>query len=1007
MQIKGFIKVLASLLILVCLFYLSFSFVTKHYNEQAKEYSKGDIQKEFFYLDSLSASKVWLGYTLKECREKEINLGLDLKGGMNVILEVSVPDILRTLANNNNSENFNKAVGVAVKRQASSQDDFLTLFEQAYTEVDPNARLSTIFSTFELKEKISLASTNEEVMEVLRAEVDAAVSNSFNVLRTRIDRFGVVQPNIQRLENTGRILIELPGIKEPDRVRKLLQGTANLEFWETYELSELTESLVASNTLLRDMYAPQVDSTKVEAKEVVVEETEEAAKKSAIDSLTAMMSGDKKEIEKEQVTDEQSKKENPLFSILQINVNQNGQPADGAIIGTAHYSDTAKINEYLNMPQVKALLKSDLSVKWGVKAIDEKELYFQLYAIKVTNTADRKAPLEGDVITDAANDFAQHSSYATVTMQMNPDGANIWARLTEQNMGRCIAIVLDGYVYSAPRVNDKISGGRSEITGNFTVEEAKDLANVLKSGKMPAPARIVQEDVVGPSLGHEAITNGFMSFAIAFALVLLYMIFFYGLVPGLVADGVLLLNVFLLFGILASFKAVLTLPGIAGIVLTLGMAVDTNVLIYERIREELRGGKGLAKAVSEGYSNASSAIIDANLTTIITGIVLFVFGTGPIKGFATTLIIGIVTSLITGFILSRVVFQALAKSEKLKDLTFSSKAAKNFLQNTKIKFIEKRKIGYIISAIMIVVTIISFAQRGLDQGIDFSGGRNYIVGFDSKVQTEDVKKMLRLSFDGETPSVITVKSSSEDTEGEEIFKNRIRISTNFKIQDTAESVDGEIESRIFNGLKSILPKDITQTEFVNKHILSSQKVGPTVADDIKVSAMWAVLFAIIAIGLYILMRFRNVAFSIGGIVALIHDSIIILGLYSLLHGLMPFSLEINQAFIAAILTVIGYSINDSVVIFDRVREFRTLYPKRELSDTINDGLNSTLARTFNTSFTTIVVLLSIFLFGGESIRGFVFALLIGMVVGTYSSLFVAVPIAYESLKNSKEEKAKK
>ena len=994
MQIKGFIKVIASALILVCLFYLSFSFVTKHYADEAKAYAKGDIHQELKYLDSLSATKVWLGYTLKECREKEINLGLDLKGGMNVILEVSIPDILKSLANNNKSENFNKAIELALKKQASSQADFLTLFERSYKEIDPNARLSTIFSTFDLKDKISLSSTNEEVMQVLRSEVDGAVSNSFNVLRTRIDRFGVVQPNIQRLENSGRILIELPGIKEPDRVRKLLQGTANLEFWETYELKDITDNLIATNTLLKDIYAPQKDSIEVKADTTVVAD-QKTAQESAVDSLAALM-GSKKEEGPDKVSDEQREKENPLFSILQINLNQNGQPAEGPVVGVAHYSDTAKINRYLMMPQITALMKSDLSLKWGVKAIDEKGQFFQLYAIKVTNVAERKAPLEGDVITDAASDFGQYSSYATVNMQMNPDGANVWSRLTEQNIGKSIAIVLDGYVYSAPRVNDKISGGRSEITGNFTVEEAKDLANVLKSGKMPAPTRIVQEDVVGPSLGKEAIENGLISFAIAFALVLIYMIFFYGMVPGLIADAVLLLNVFLLFGILASFKAVLTLPGIAGIVLTLGMAVDTNVLIYERIREELRAGKGLAKAVAEGYRNASSAIIDANLTTIITGIVLFAFGTGPIKGFATTLIIGIVTSLITGFILSRVIFENIVKSEKYRDLSFTTNITKNFLQNIQIRFVEKRKIGYLLSGIIIIGSFISFGVRGLNQGIDFSGGRNYIISFEKAVKTEEIKGLLRDAFDGQTPGVITIKSNESSND------NRIRVSTNFRIDDNAESVDDDIHTRLYNGLKPLLGDDVTQDSFVNNSILSSQKVGPTVADDIKISAIWAIVLAILAIGLYIFIRFRNLAYSVGSIAALVHDAIFILGLYSLLYSIMPFSLEIDQAFIAAILTVIGYSINDTVIIFDRVREYRLLYPKRDAILTINDALNSTLSRTFNTTFTTFIVLFAIFAFGGESIRGFIFALLIGIIVGTYSSLFVAVPCAYEILKKDKK-----
>ncbi|MBQ3875351.1 MAG: protein translocase subunit SecD, partial [Bacteroidaceae bacterium] len=698
----------------------------------------------------------------------------------------------------------------------------------------------------------------------------------------------------------------------------------------------------------------------------------------------------------------QAEKENPLFSIFQVNVSNNGQPNPGCVVGMAHYSDTAKINRYFETKQVKQLLPSDLRFKWGVKAIDEKGQIFQLYAIKC-KSRDGKAPLEGDAISDASSDFGQYSSYAKVDMQMNSEGAKQWARLTEENKGRCIAIVLDGYVYSAPRVNDKISGGRSEITGDFTVEEAKDLANVLKSGKMPAPAVIVQEDVVGPSLGQEAIENGLVSAVLAFVLVLVYMVFFYGVVPGLVADGALIVNMFLLFGVLASFKAVLTLPGITGIVLTLGMAIDTNVLIYDRIREELRNGKQLYSAIEEGYSKATSAIIDGNLTTIITGIVLFLFGTGPIKGFATTLIIGILTSLLTGFVLSRVVYSFLTKRNKIsQDVKFCTNITKSWFQNTKFKFMESKKYAYIISGIILLVGVVSLCVRGLNQGIDFSGGRNYVVKFDKAVSTEEVKSALAASFDGDAPSVITIKSSEVDNSD-----SRVRISTNFKIEDQSQEIDGEIEGRLYNGLKSYLKPGTTQEQFANEYILSSQKVGPTVADDIKASAVVAITLSLLAIALYILLRFRNIAFSAGGVLALVHDSLVILGCYSLLYSVMPFSMEIDQAFIAAILTIIGYSINDTVVIFDRVREYRSLYPNRETASVFNDALNSTLGRTFNTSFTTLIVLIAIFIFGGESIRGFVFALLIGIFAGTYSSLFIASPIACSILKKKDKKNLKK
>ena len=1003
---KGFVTVIAFCLFIACAFYLSFSVVTSHFTDKAEEISQGDAVKYHNYLDSLSSEKVWLGYTLKECREKELNLGLDLKGGMNVLLEVSVPDIVKSLGDEN-SQNFMKALDLAKKRQSESQDDFLTLFEQAFKEVDPNAKLSTVFG-YGLKDNgVTINSTNDEVMKVLRAQVDAAVANSFQVLRTRIDRFGVVQPNIQRLENSGRILVELPGIKEPERVRKLLQGSANLEFWETYEVAEIISQLIKANDVLKQMNASTMvaDSAAADTAAAPAVAKTENGKDSLLNALKQEAAKDNESAKPAQASaaqKAQAEKENPLFSIFQVNVSNNGQPNPGCVVGMAHYSDTAKINRYFEAKQVKQILPSDLRFKWGVKAIDEKGQIFQLYAIKC-KSRDGKAPLEGDAISDASSDFGQYSSYAKVDMQMNSEGAKQWARLTEENKGRCIAIVLDGYVYSAPRVNDKISGGRSEITGDFTVEEAKDLANVLKSGKMPAPAVIVQEDVVGPSLGQEAIENGLVSAVLAFVLVLVYIVFFYGVVPGLVADGALLVNMFLLFGVLASFKAVLTLPGITGIVLTLGMAIDTNVLIYDRIREELRNGKQLYSAIEEGYSKATSAIIDGNLTTIITGIVLFLFGTGPIKGFATTLIIGILTSLLTGFVLSRVVYSFLTKRNKIsQDIKFCTNITKSWFQNTKFKFMESKKYAYVISGIILLVGVVSLCVRGLNQGIDFSGGRNYVVKFDKAVSTEEVKSALAASFDGDAPSVITIKSSEVDNSD-----SRVRISTNFKIEDQGQDVDGEIETRLYNGLKSYLKPGTTQEQFADEYILSSQKVGPTVADDIKASAVVAITLSLLAIALYILLRFRNIAFSAGGVLALVHDSLVILGCYSLLYSVMPFSMEIDQAFIAAILTIIGYSINDTVVIFDRVREYRSLYPNRETASVFNDALNSTLGRTFNTSFTTLIVLIAIFIFGGESIRGFVFALLIGIFAGTYSSLFIASPIACSILKKKDKKNLKK
>ncbi len=996
-QNKGFIKVVAVALILVCAFYLSFSFVTNSYEKKAQAYAQGDNAKYKHFMDSVLTDTVFLNYTLKECREKEMNLGLDLKGGMNVVLEISVPDIVKALSNDNKSEGFQRAIALATERQKRSQSDFLTLFEQAYKEVEPNGRLSAIFTTIDLKDKIQLSSSNADVMKVLRQEVDGAVSNSFNVLRTRIDRFGVVQPNIQKLENSGRILVELPGVKEPERVHKLLQGTANLEFWETYKAKELVQNFMAADNLLKELIVPaatEKDTIKTEDK---TETAKSETPKSLTDSLAAAMKTEKKEDEKAKtVSKAELEKRNPLLALL----NQGGISPEGAVVGIAHYNDTVKINQYLQMEQIKVLFPSDLSLKWGVKAIDKKDAFYELFAIK--SNRDNKAPLEGNVITNASTSFGEHSAYASVSMQMNPEGASIWAQLTDQNVGRCIAIVLDDYVYSAPVVNGKIPGGRSEISGRFTIEDAKDLANVLQSGKMPAPVRIVQEDVVGPSLGQEAINNGFISFVIAFVVILLYMILFYGKIPGLVADSMLFLNVFFLLGILASFKAVLTLPGIAGIVLTIGMAIDTNILIYERIREELRAGKLLNKAVANGYKHASSAIIDANLTSVITGVILFIFGTGPIKGFATTLIIGIITSFITGFILSQLVFDKILSSDKKLTIPFETKLFKNFLQNTHFNFIENRKIAYIISGILIVISCISIAVRGFNNGIDFSGGRNYMIRFDKNIETEQIKNMLSVVFEGHTPSVTIVKSGDADERN-----NRVRISTNYNITDNSDGADQKIIDLLYTGLKPLLKDDTTRDQFATENIMQMQKVGPSVADDIKRDAVWAIVIAIVGIGLYILIRFRGVAFSAGAIISLAHDAIVILGVYSLLHGFLPFSMEINQAFIAAILTVIGYSINDTVIIFDRVREYRTLYPKRSPHTMINEALNSTLCRTFNTTFSLFIVLVAIFAFGGDSIRDFIFALLIGTIIGTYSSIFIAIAVSYDVAKRKAKKQLKK
>jgi len=1011
MQNKGLVRILAVCLALVCAFYLSFSLVTSHYDKKAKEYAEGDAAKEYFYLDSIAGEKVWCGYTLKECREKEINLGLDLKGGMNVTMEVSVPDILRALSGYNSTENFNAAIAAAQQKQKTSGDDFVTLFIESYKELDPNAQLASVFSTFELKDKVSLNSTNDEVEKVIREEVDGAINNSFNVLRTRIDRFGVVQPNIQKLSQAGRILIELPGIKEPERVRKLLQGSANLEFWETYDFSEILPQMAQINREYAAMNAGESVEEKPEAEKQETEQQEAAPADTTTDALIdALAESDSTAAAADNAAAlEKYKKENPLFAIINPSVNASGQAYRGPVVGTVHYTDTARVNEMLSSTIAKQVLPRDLRFYWTVKAIDEAGAYYQLIALKAQR--DGRASLEGDVITDARADFGQLSAFANVSMSMNAEGAKAWQRITKDNIGKSVAIVLDGYVYSFPTVQNEIAGGNSQITGNFTVEEAKDLANTLKSGKMPAPARIIQEDVVGPSLGHEAIVNGMWSFLLGFCLILIYMIFYYGWIPGLIADGALLCNVFLLVGILASFSAVLTLPGIAGIVLTMGMAVDANVLIYERIREELKNGKNLKKAIEDGFKGAISAIVDANVTSFLTGAILAIFGTGPIKGFAVTYMIGIISSFLTAVFMTRLWLEAYARRENAKELTFTTSLMKNFLQNKHVDWVGKRKVFYIISGVLVAVGLLGLEPHmfgKLNLGIDFSGGRNYVVRFAQDVNTQQVEQSLTSVFMAQNPEgenlsmrVITIGA-----------QNQVRISTNFKIHENSETLDDEIEALLYDGLKEYLPEGTTLDEFKSTEInpevgiMQSQKVGPAIADDITSAAFIAVICALIGIFLYILLRFRNLAYSTAAVTALAHDAIIVLGCYAILWKVMPFSMEIDQSFIAAILTVIGYSINDTVVIFDRVREYNTLYSKRDRSQNINDAINATLSRTFSTSMSTFVVLLAIFVFGGESIRGFVFALLVGVVVGTYSSMCLAPNIAFAIQKAQERRKEK-
>ena len=997
MQNKGFVKVFAVLLTLVCVFYLSFSFVTRHYTNKAKEIANGDMKVEQDYLDSLSNEKVWLGnWTLKQCREMEISLGLDLKGGMNVILEVSVPDVIKALADNKPDEAFNNALATAAKQAINSQDDVITLFVKEYHRIAPDAKLSELFATQQLKDKVSQKSTDAEVEKVLREEVKAAVENSFNVLRTRIDRFGVVQPNIQSLEDKmGRIMVELPGIKEPERVRKLLQGSANLEFWETYTAKEILPAMQSADAKLRAVLTQETttdsvttDTTKAA---VLTEATPTKKAVSAADSLAAALKGGEKKQQASSADLEQLKKEHPLLAILSVN------PNGGPVVGYANYKDTATVNSYLAMKEVAAELPKDLRLKWGVSPFeyDPKGQTFELYAIKSTER-NGKAPLEGDVVTDAKDDYDQYGK-PSVSMSMNSDGARRWALLTKQNINKSIAIVLDNYVYSAPNVSNEITGGNSQITGHFTPEQAKDLANVLKSGKMPAPAHIVQEDIVGPSLGQESINAGIFSFVVALILLMIYMCSMYGFIPGMIANGALVLNFFFTLGILSSFQAALTMSGIAGMVLSLGMAVDANVLIYERTKEELRSGKGVKKALADGYSNAFSAIFDSNLTSIITGIILFYFGTGPIRGFATTLIIGILCSFFTAVFMTRLVYEHFMSKDKLLNLTFTSPISKKMLVNTHFDFMGGNKKWLTITGVILLICIGSLVTRGLSQSIDFTGGRNFKVQFENPIEPEQVRELISNKFGDANVSVISIGTD----------KKTVRISTNYRIQDEGNNVDSEIESYLYEALKPMLTQNITLATFIDRDnhtggsIISSQKVGPSIADDIKTSAIWSVVFALVAIGLYILIRFRNIAYSAGSVAALTSDTLMILGAYSLCWGWMPFSLEIDQTFIGAILTAIGYSINDKVVIFDRVREFFGLYPKRNVKQLFDDSLNTTLARTINTSLSTLIVLLCIFILGGDSIRSFAFAMILGVVIGTLSSLFVASPIAYMMLKNKK------
>ena len=997
MQSKGAIRFVAVLLALACLWQLSFTVVTMRQENKAEKFAEAaveaaqqsaafvkvsDADKAFYldsirkeenrhYLDSISSEKIYFGYTYKDVKSKEINLGLDLKGGMNVMLQVQLKDLVKALAGDNNAPEFEKALALAQERSVNSREDFITLFADAWKETAGGMPLAQIFGTYEMRDKIGPESTDAQVIEVIRGEAESAISNSFNVLRNRIDRFGVTQPNIQKLGNSGRILVELPGVKEPERVRKLLQGTASLEFWATYDNAEVEAYLAEANAVLAELLAVE--------EEVAVEE----AAKEQKDILTEEIQ------QKDAEAAAAMQKQNPLFSVLQPS-----GARGNACVGYAHYSDTTLINKYLAMPQVKGLFPPEFKPMWTVKGSQwAGENIFELVAIKATSR-DGKAPLDGGAVTDARVQYGNGGS-PEVSMSMNAEGANTWARMTKDNIGRQIAIVLDGMVYSYPTVQSEIAGGSSQITGNFTIEEAEDLANVLKSGKLPAPATIIQEQVVGPSLGAESINAGLISFVIAFLLVLVYMVFFYQ-GAGLVADVALLVNVLFLFGTLVSFGAVLTLPGIAGLVLTLGMAVDANVIIYERVKEELRAGKGLGKAITDGYANAYSAIIDGQITTLLTGLVLFVFGSGPVQGFATTLIIGIITSVITSIFITRIIIDD--RLVKGKNITFDNNLTRNFLQNTHVDFIGKKKIAYIVSGTIIVLSLVSMFTKGFTYGVDFTGGRTYVVRFDKSVTAEDVRAAAIAEFDG----AVEVKQFGGESQ--------MKITTQYLVNDESTDADAEVETKLYNALKGFFADELTFAEFTStldnpNGIISSDKVGPTIANDITRNAIIAVIIALFVIFAYIAVRFKGWTWGLGGVTGLAHTAIIVIGFFSIFSGILPFSLDIDQTFIAAILTIIGYAINDTVVIFDRIREYKELHPKAEFKSNVNAALNSTLSRTMNTSLTTLITMLAIAIFGGEVIRGLAVALIVGIVVGTYASIFIATPIMFDVTKKVEKKKA--
>ena len=997
MQSKGAIRFVTICLLLACFWQLSFTAVTAIHNKKAEKRAEqiaqaadvtavDEADRAFYldsirkiearrYTDSIAGEKVYLGYTFKQVQNQEINLGLDLKGGMNVMLQVQLEDLVRALSGNNQTPEFQQAIALAKSRSVNSQSDFITLFAEAFKETAPSTRLAQVFGTYEMRDRIKPESTDEQVITVIKEEAESAVANSFNVLRNRIDRFGVTQPSIQKIGNTGRILVELPGVKEPERVRKLLQGTASLEFWPTFTYDEMATYLDEANTRLAELLA---------ADEAAAPAEEEAA---PADDAVAQ------ELQAQNAASEDAgmaaaRKANPLYAIL----SPSGMRGN-ACIGFAAAADTAQINKYLRMPEIAAIFPAEFRPMWSVQPSEymQSENIYELVAIKSTSR-DGKAPLDGGVVTDAHVDYDQRrGGNPGVSMTMNAEGANTWARLTKENIGRQVAIVLDGTVYSYPTVQTEITGGSSSITGNFTIDEATDLTNVLKSGKLPAPATIVQEQVVGPSLGAESIRAGLISFLIAFCLVLLYMLFFYQ-GAGVAADIALLSNVVLLFGVLSAFGAVLTLPGIAGLVLTLGMAVDANVIIYERIKEELKAGKGLGKAVADGYKNAYSAIIDGQVTTLLTGIVLFFFGSGPIKGFATTLIIGILTSVFTSIFVTRLIFEG--RIAHGKNITFENKLTKDFLKNTHINFLDGRKWSYIVSGALIVIAIGSMFIKGFTYGVDFTGGRTYVVRFDKPVTAEEVRSAVNKTFNLADPeSSVEVKQFGGDSQ--------MKITTSYKFQDETSTVDAEIEGMLFESLKDFYSEPLTLDGFTStldnaNGIISSDKVGASIANDIKRNAIISIILALIVIFAYIAMRFKGWNWGLGGVVSLAHTAIIIIGFFSLFSGILPFNLDVDQTFIAAILTIIGYAINDNVVIFDRIRENLALHPSDNFKETVNKSLNATLTRTVNTSVSTLLPMLAIAIFGGESIRGLSVALCLGVLIGTYASIMIGTPIMYDA-----------